>query len=181
MVAKMLKTRKIIYVDATGEENNTKFKISLVDVEKNINYVLDIGEVKNNTEAEKFAIFYAIFYIKKHDFSHEHYHILCDNQSAVDDSIITKITQRYSIGISWIPREINGLADTLAKSEPNLDKIEWNQLKLFIELLREPVECAEIVLKQKEEVEKLKVTLSQKNQKIQNQATQINSLKNKSK
>ncbi|SFV59784.1 hypothetical protein MNB_SV-14-463 [hydrothermal vent metagenome] len=83
------------------------------------------------------------------------------------------------IGLSWIPREINDLADTLAKSEPNLDELEWNQLKLFIELLREPVNSAEIVSKQKEEIENLKSTLSQKNQKIQNQATQINSLRTK--
>ena len=177
MVAKMSKTRKIIYVDATGEENNRIFKISLVDVENNINHVLDIGEVKNSTEAEKFAIFYAVFYIKKHDYSH--YHILCDNQSAVNDLIITKITQRYAIGLSWIPREINDLADTLAKSKPTLDELEWNQLKLFIELLREPVDSAEIVSKQKEEIENLKSTLTQKNQKIQNQATQINSLRSK--
>jgi hypothetical protein len=177
MVAKMLKTRKIIYVDATGEENNTIFKISLVDVEKNINHVLNIGEIKNNTEAEKFAIFYAIFYIKKHDYTH--CHILCDNQSAVNDLIIRKIIQRYAIGLSWIPREINDLADTLAKSKPTLDELEWNQLKLFIELLREPVDSAEIVLKQKEEIENLKSTLTQKNQKIQNQATQINSLRSK--
>jgi len=177
MVAKMSKNRKIIYVDATGEENNTIFKISLVDVENNINHVLRIGEIKNNSEAEKFAIFYAIFYIKKHEYTH--CHILCDNQSAVDDIIIKKITKRYMIGLSWIPREINDLADTLAKSEPNLDELEWNQLKLFIELLREPVNSAEIVSKQKEEIENLKSTLSQKNQKIQNQATQINSLRTK--
>ncbi len=177
MVVKMLKSRKIIYVDTTGEENNALFKISLVDVENNINHVLKIGEIKNNTEAEKFAIFYAIFYIKKHNYTH--CHILCDNQSAVNDPIITKIIQRYSIGLSWIPREINELADTLAKSEPTLDELEWNQLKLFIELLREPVDSSEIILKQKEEIANLKSTLSQKNQKIQNQATQINSLRSK--
>ena len=67
----------------------------------------------------------------------------------------------------------------MAKSEPTLDELEWNQLKLFVELLREPVDSSEIILKQKDEIENLKSTLIQKNKKIQNQATQINSLRSK--
>ncbi len=175
MVAKISKKRNIIYVDAAGKDNNTSFKISMVDVENEQNHVLEIRDVTNNTEAEKFAVFYAIFYIEKHGY--ENCHILCDNQSAVSDSIIQKITYKYAIGISWIPREVNGLADTLATQEPTIDELEWNQLRLFISLLREPLNSSEIIVKQKKEIEELKNSLEQKKQKIKNQTTQLNNFK----
>ncbi|MEA1953520.1 MAG: hypothetical protein U9O24_03960 [Campylobacterota bacterium] len=174
--------RRLIYVDASGEENNTKFKISIFDPEKNATHTLQLLDVDNNNEAEKFAIFYAVFYIKKHAYTN--CHILCDNQSAVNDVIIEKIAKKYFIGVSWIPREANQIADKISKLEPTLKEKEWNLLELFIDLVREHKDMEidnndELIQKYKLEIEQLKKTIDTKNKKIKNQATQITQLKSK--
>ncbi len=176
------KKRRVIYVDASGEDNNTKFKISIFDPDKNATHTLQLVDITNNNEAEKYAIFYAIFYIKKH--AYKNCHILCDNQSAVNDVIIEKIAKKYCIGLSWIPREVNTIADKISKLKPTLEEKEWNLLELFIDLIKlekvtEAENNDEIVQKYKQEIEKLKKTIETKNKKIKNQATQITQLKSK--
>ena len=174
--------RRLIYVDASGEENNTKFKISIFDPDKTATHTLQLLDVENNNEAEKFAIFYAIFYIKKH--AYENCHILCDNQSAVNDINIQKISTKYNIGVSWIPREANLVADKISKLKPTLKENEWNLLELFIDLVKQQHEIEansnnDEIIKLNLEIEKLKKTTITKNTKIKNQATQITQLKNK--
>jgi len=174
--------RRLIYVDASGEEKNTKFKISIFDPDSNATHTLQLKDIINNTEAEKFAIFYAIFYIKKHAYCN--CHILCDNQSAVNDNTIVYISNKYNIGVSWIPREANNIADKISKLEPTLHEKEWNLLELFIDLVKQQNDIKaknseELIISLQYEVEKLKKTMDTKNKKIKNQATQITQLKNK--
>jgi len=124
--------RRIIYVDASGKESNTEFKISIYDPEKSLTHILQLRECNNNSEAERYAIFYALFYIKK--FNYKNTHILSDNLSAVNDKYIKKASKELGITVSWIPREINIIADKMSKSEPTLKEKDWNILKLFVDL-----------------------------------------------
>ncbi len=173
--------RRIIYVDASGKENNTEFKISLYDPEKSLTSVLKLHDCTNSSEAEKYAIFHAIFYIKKYDYKNSH--ILCDNLSAVNDKYIQKASKELNVNLSWIPREINIIADKISKLEPTLKEKEWNILKLFVDLYRrEDIGTTiqkddELIKKQLQEIVKLKKELEDKKTKITNQTKQL-ALKN---
>jgi len=177
--------RRLIYVDASGMENNSIFKISLYDRESNATHTLQLKDIEQNTLAEQYAIYYAILYIKKHDFKKSH--ILCDNQSAVSYDIIKMLSKKYSIGISWIPREANIVADKISKLEPTRKEEEWNLLKLFVDLVENQkkiqVTSTKIpnteIQNLKKELQQTKETLNNKNTKISNQAEQINNLKKK--
>ena len=50
--------------------------------------------------------------------------ILCDNKSAVEDKIIMALSKECSIDISWIPREINHVADKVCKLDTTLKTIK---------------------------------------------------------
>jgi hypothetical protein len=170
------KKREIIYVDA-GSINSENFRISLYHMNSNTIHIMELKNRKNNSEAEKYAIYYAIFYIKKYGYTN--CMILSDNQSAVQDKIILSLLKELKIQLSWIPREINQTADENCKLPPTLANSEFNMLHLFIELSKKAYgdDCSEknLNIERKNlqaEVEKLKT-------KIKNQATQINNLKNK--
>jgi len=177
------KSRRLIYVDASGVENNTIFKISLYDKDNNRTSVLKLDEVENSSEAEQYAIFYALLYVKKHNYYG--CHILCDNQSAVNSKVVQAFSKKYSVGISWIPREANVIADKVAKLEPTTKETEWNILKLFVELIKDnlynvkelPTAQAKEIKGLKEIIEKQKATIELRNSKILNQAKQINALR----
>ncbi|MEA3228671.1 MAG: hypothetical protein U9P38_06350 [Campylobacterota bacterium] len=187
----MSEKRRIIYVDASGNDIQTEFKISLYDPEKSLTHILKLENCTNSSEAERYAIFNAIFYIKKHNYKNSH--ILCDNLSAVNDKYIQKASKEQSVNLSWIPREINVIADKISKLEPTLKEKDWNVLKLFVDLYRRD-DLFELLNQetQKEktlaqEIEKLKKELEEKKTKIANQAkqltqknNQVNQLKQKS-
>jgi hypothetical protein len=176
--------RRVIYVDITGEENNTQFKLGLYDPEVNRVEILQLKEMSHNTEAEKYAIFYAMLYIKKHDLSNTI--VLCDNKSAVNDKMVQSLAQFLKINISWIPREINTVADKVCKLETNLKDIDWNLLELFLSLYKHNSThdntntvstSSETLKKLEEEIKVLKNQLEVKNTKIQNQRKQLDNLK----
>ena len=177
------RSRRLIYVDASGVENNTIFQISLYDKDNNATSILKLDEVENSSEAEQYAIFYALLYIKKYNYVG--CHILCDNQSAVNSKIVQILSKEYSIGVSWIPREANVIADKIAKLEPTVKESEWNILKLFVELIKNQCHNMNDVKAEqkteinalKETIEKQKATIDLRNTKISNQAKQINSLR----
>ncbi|CAA6820723.1 MAG: Unknown protein [uncultured Sulfurovum sp.] len=177
------RSRRLIYVDASGVENNTIFQISLYDKDNNATSILKLDEVENSSEAEQYAIFYALLYIKKYNYVG--CHILCDNQSAVNSKIVQILSKEYSIGVSWIPREANVIADKIAKLEPTVKESEWNILKLFVELIKNQCHNMNDVKAEqkteikalKETIEKQKATIDLRNTKISNQAKQINALR----
>ncbi|MEA3315488.1 MAG: hypothetical protein U9Q30_06515 [Campylobacterota bacterium] len=88
--------------------------------------------VINSTEAEKYAIYYAIYYTQKYNYNN--IHILCDSQSAVNSEDLKRITKKYKIGLSWIPREANVIADKVSKLEPNQKEPQLNILEFIIDL-----------------------------------------------
>lgn len=186
-------TRKLIYVDASGMDNNTIFKISLYDPYQNATLTLQLRDsVINSTEAEKYAIYYAIYYTQKYKYNN--IHILCDNQSAVNSEDLKRITKRYKIGLSWIPREANVIADKVSKLDPNQKEVQLNILEFIIDLnasntfitsdnrdiqdLKSIIEGLQDTIEIKNKrIKELETNIVTKNTKIQNQATQINSLK----
>ena len=168
--------KQIIYVDASGTSDNTVFKISLYDKDKNATHILQLKDVKNSCEAETYAIYYAVIYIKKHNY--KKCHILCDNQSAVNNEIIQNLSRDYKIGITWIPREINMVADKISKLEPTLKDKEWYILKLFVDIYSKKSKSGEDkdIKSLKDEIIKLETTIKNKNTKIANQSKQITNL-----
>jgi hypothetical protein len=177
--------RRLIYVDAAGIENNSIFKISIYDKENGATHTLQLKDIEHNTLAEKYAIYHAILYIRKHGF--KRCHILCDNQSAVTCDITKMLSKKYSIGISWIPREANIIADKISKLDPTQKEEEWNLLKLFVDLITNQ-ENLQIMSKErpstevqklKKELQQSKETVNKRNTKISNQSKQINNLREK--
>ena len=170
----MQNKRRIIYVDATGINQNTNFKIGLYDSENNATHIMDLIDISNSSLAEKYAVFYSLLYVQK--FGYENCMILCDNISAVKDETLVNLSKNMGTKISWIPREINTVADKICKLEPTLKESDWNILKLFVHL-SEKIYMKSDSSTLKLEVQTLKEELSKKNTKIKNQAQQINSLK----
>ena len=107
--------KRIIYVDA-GENTNKEFQIALYDPEINLTSIIKLINITNNHLAEKYAVLNAITYIKSKALKKTV--ILSDNEQVVRDSHIVKLCEKYKIKISWIPREINIIADKVAKLQP---------------------------------------------------------------
>ena len=107
--------KRIIYVDA-GENGNKEFQIALYDPEINLTSIIKLINITNNNIAEKYAVLNAITYIKSKALKKTV--ILSDNEQVVRDSHIVKLCEKYKIKISWIPREINIIADKVAKLQP---------------------------------------------------------------
>jgi len=169
--------RRIIYVDA-GNLNSENFKISLYDIKSNATHIMDLPEVLDNNEAEKYAVYYAILYINKKGFTN--CMILSDNKSAVGDIIIQSLLNELNTQVSWIPREINKIADKTVKRDATLHECEFNTLKLFINLAKKAYRKADDKTKMDVlKIKELKEELEKKSKKILNQAKQITNLKKK--
>jgi hypothetical protein len=99
------------------------------------------------------------------------------------------LSKDYNIGISWIPREANIVADKISKLEPTLKEKEWNLLKLFVDLVKRQCHNAkdnqeakdQEITSLKNQIEQQKKTIETRNTKISNQATLIKNLREKSK
>ncbi|WP_320033852.1 hypothetical protein [Halarcobacter sp.] len=127
--------RRIIYTDATKSKEN-QFKVGLYDPEINLTYTLLLKENVNNVnEAEKYGILYALYYINRNQL--ENAHILNDSLSSVNDKKLKKLATYLSIQISWIPREINLVADKIARLEPTQKEEVWYDLSLLNNLIHE--------------------------------------------
>ncbi len=163
--------REIIYVDAGKVDEN--FRISMYHVEKHRTLIMDLVDIKDNNEAEIYAIYYAIFYINKYEYKNSI--ILSDNKTATQNNILNALARYLKVQISWIPREINQIADKNSKLEPTLDRYEFNTLRLFIDLSQK----AYIQHDTLQEIEKLKKEKEKLSIKVKNQATQITNLTKK--
>jgi hypothetical protein len=123
--------RRILYVDASVQDDIAK--ISLYDIENNLTNILELKEITNSNEAEKYAIVYAILYVVKNNY--KRCHILCDNIQATQQKKILELAKQQNITLSWIPREINVIADKITKLEPTVNIKEWYILDLFYKML----------------------------------------------
>ena len=126
-----MKKRRILYVDATVMDDITK--ISLYDKENNLTNILELIDVKDNNIAERYAILYAILYSVKNNLAN--CHILSDNLQATQNKQIVEFCKNRKIALSWIPREINIIADKVVKLKPTVKAKEWYILKLFYEMI----------------------------------------------
>lgn len=165
--------RHIIYVDA-GSTNSENFRISLYDTRNNATRIMELFDIKNNSEAEKYAVFYAILYIYKNHYAH--CMVLCDNKSAVNDKVINALSKEYNININWIPREINRVADKVCKLDSTLKMSDFYILDFFVKLSRKAYSIENInseiqTAPLHNQIEKLKI-------KVKNQATQLTNIKN---
>lgn len=124
--------RRIIYVDA-GQNENKEFQIALFDPEINLTSILKLIDIDNNNLAEKYGVINAITYIKSKDIKRAI--ILCDNEQAVRNSIITKLCEKHKIKLSWIPREINVVADKVAKLPPTKKDDTFNTINFIYDLI----------------------------------------------
>lgn len=107
--------RRCIYVDA-GQNENKEFQIALFDPDINLTSIVKLLNIDNNNVAEKYAVVNAIIYIKSKNINRAV--ILSDNEHSVKDSKIIKLCEKHKIKITWIPREINVVADKVAKLQP---------------------------------------------------------------
>lgn len=85
--------------------------------------ILKLIDVETSNIAEKYAVLYAILYSAKNNL--KNVCILCDNQSAVENKKLQELASKKSIRITWIPREINTIADKIAKLDPTVKEKEW--------------------------------------------------------
>lgn len=124
--------RRIIYVDASVKDD--KSKISLYDTVNNLTHVMELGDnVQNSSLAERYAVTYAIMYAHREGILNGH--ILCDNQGATVNEAIRNTADKYRVGLSWVPREVNIVADRLTKLEPTVKDSEQRLLNMFFELV----------------------------------------------
>jgi hypothetical protein len=129
------KERKIIYVDASFCKETNESKISLYDPELDQKNILTVSGPSSSTKAEQCAILYGCLYIRKIGLKDRKVYILNDNQAACNNSKIINLCKSLNIGISWIPREINMIADEGTKLDNNILKEESNILAMFYELI----------------------------------------------
>lgn len=126
-----MKKRRIIYVDASTIDQESK--ISIYDTGNNLTHTLELVNVTNNNLAEKYAVLNAILYVVKNSF--KDVHILSDNLASTQDKKIQALIKEEKISISWIPREINVIADKMTKLEATQKEKDWNLLNFFFNQL----------------------------------------------
>ena len=128
---KRKKIRHIIYVDASVRDGVSK--IGLYDMKNHATHILQLNDIPNNNVAEEYAVLHALLYIIKNGL--ENCHILSDNLQATNNKNISSFCRENSVSISWIPREINKVADSICKLSPTCKEKDWNILKLFYSLV----------------------------------------------
>ena len=121
--------RRVIYVDASGQPDNSNFTVSLYDPDINRTNILELKDIINSNEAEKYAVLNAILYVAKHNLKNTI--ILCDNLNISNNKKLNELATKTNTIVHWIPREINIVADKIAKLEPTLKDKDWYILKLF--------------------------------------------------
>ena len=137
MVENNRPVRRIIYVDASFSTETKESKICLYDVDENQIDTLITKMPTSSSFAERYAIVYACLYVKKLNILDKKVHILNDNYSATVHTKIKELCSILNISISWIPREINQIADKGTQDSCNVDIEDANICDLFYELMIE--------------------------------------------
>jgi len=127
--------RRIIYVDASFNNEMKESKICLYDVDENKIDTLITKIPTSSSFAERYAIVYACLYAKKLNLLDKKVHILNDNYSATTHTKIKELCSLLNISISWIPREINRIADNGTRNNCNISIEDTNICDLFYELM----------------------------------------------
>jgi ribonuclease HI len=129
----MAKERRIIYTDATIIEQ--VYRIAMYDTGNNATHIVNLKDTPNITEAELQGVLYAVLYIVENNIKNAH--ILTDNQSVTNNKSMQTLCSKVKCTSSWIPREINTIADKIAKLEPTKKDETTNRLYFLYSLLFE--------------------------------------------
>lgn len=129
--------RRIIYVDASFCKETGESRICLYDVDENRTDTLITEMPTSSSFSERYAVVYACLYAKKLNLLDKKLHILNDNYSATVHTKIKELCSILNISISWIPREINQIADKGAQDDCNVSIEDVNICDLFYELMIE--------------------------------------------
>jgi len=127
--------RRILYVDASFNNITEESKISLYDKDIGKLDTLILSKPTNSSEAEKYGIVYACLYSQINDMNGQKVHILNDNSGAVQNNKILDICKNFNLTLSWIPREINEIADKGTKLANNIKEHDIKVLELFYDLM----------------------------------------------
>ena len=129
--------RRILYVDASFNTQTKQSKICLYDKEIKKIDVLDTNIPTSSSLAECYAIVYACLYVKKYSLLNNKIHILSDNDSVTTNKKIQALCSSLNISLSWIPREINEVANDGTKKESNIDSECVNIYDFFYHFIME--------------------------------------------
>jgi len=129
--------RRIIFVDASFNNETNESKICLYDVDENKIDTLITKMPTSSSFAERYAVVYACLYAKKLSLLDKKVHILNDNYTATTHKKIKDLCSILNISISWIPREINQIADNGTQNNCNVSIEDSNICDLFYELMIE--------------------------------------------
>lgn len=135
MLENIRPARRIIYVDASFNSETKESKVCLYDLDENKIDTLITKMPTSSAYAERYAIVYACLYAKKLDLLDKKVHILNDNYSATTHTKIKDLCSILNISMSWIPREINQIADNGTRTTCNIDVKDTNICDLFYELM----------------------------------------------
>lgn len=124
----MKNSKHILFVDASYHPDGS-YHVSLYDTVSNGSEVLKFCTLKNIQEAEKYGILNAIIYTAKHKL--EKVVICCDNENSTKDSKLNSLANKLNARIIWVPREINKVADKIAKLEPTTKNSDKNLLEFL--------------------------------------------------
>lgn len=130
-------SRRILYVDASFSNQTKESKICLYDVDENRIDTLITKLPTSSSFSERYAIVYGCLYSKKLNISDKKIHILCDNYGATVHAKIKELCSILNISISWIPREINTIADKGTQDSCNIQNEDVHVCDLFYELMIE--------------------------------------------
>lgn len=119
--------------DSNGLSENKPYKIGLYHPKtyKTETIELDLGLDIN--EAETYGVLNAIIYAINNEL--ENVMIVSDSKSACENIKILDFANSYNIKISWIPRELNVVADKMTKLASTTKKQNINNLKLIYKLV----------------------------------------------
>ena len=129
--------RRILYVDASFCNQTQESKICLYDVDENRLDILKTKLPTSSSFSERYAIVYGCLYAKKLNILNKKVHILCDNYGATVHTKIKELCSILNISISWIPREINTIADKGTQENCNIQNEDVQICDLFYELMIE--------------------------------------------
>lgn len=158
-------SRRIIYVDASFSSQTKESKICLYDVDGDKIDTLTTTIPTSSSFAERYAIVYACLYSKKLNITDKKIHILNDNYSATIHTKIKELCQLLNISISWIPREINTIADKGTQDSCNIQIEDVHICDLFYELMiqKNMANMDDVDNTQKNVVQKTNTNSSEKN------------------
>jgi len=131
-------SRRILYVDASFHKENGESKICLYDLDEDKTNIFKTMLPSSSSFAERYAIVYGCLYAKRlNNLDGKRIHILCDNYGATIHTKIKELCSFLNISLSWIPREINTIADRGTSEDCNISNEDVSIYDLFYELIIE--------------------------------------------